>query len=850
MTTQNQDTLLLSQRRVRLYTSLQQIGVDFIEVGDEEETSSVWPLTVYFVAAHPDSTPIDVAKKYDVLDNITASNILIRDAAGIPSQELIVKSIHTLPLQTASSETPGRQTVQGGFAPTLALKVGVADPVAFKQSGRYSETYTLEFVNVPNLDRFFDRASFSLKQAPSEIDPKLITSSKTPAQPIAEIDYLSKDYSSFRKLMLDQLSLLVPQWQERHAADLGIMLVEVMAYAADYLSYYQDAVATEAYLSTARRLISLRRHARLLDYEVHDGCDARTWVHFEINSATEVHLDKGTQLLTKIPTLKTVIPIESLNIALALNPTVFETVSQAELFAEHNQMNIYTWGASEYRLEKGATTAALAGQFQHLKEGDVLIFQETIGGDNVSERHRCQPVRLSENPNLTTDPLFDNTPVTEIRWYTEDALPFPLLVNSNGSTGQSGAFTVVLGNNVLADHGRTVGLAAPETTFEAEELPVVPPTGRYYPKLQFSGLTFGVPFNESKAEMHSAKSALKQDPAEAMPAVKLYEVSDESQDTDQAAADFKDEISWQARRDLLSSGPFARDFVVETEQEGTIYLRFGDGVYGARPVPGTLFQATYRIGNGQVGNVGPETIKHIVSDEELFTSVSNPLAATGGTDPETLDQIRLNAPEAFRGQLKRCVTESDYVTVAESYKDVQNAMARIYWTGSWPTVFIYVQRKGGRTITDDYRRELLDYMDDYRLIGSDIEISSPHYVPLDIVLTVDVDAHHSKNVVRSELYEVFSNVMLPGGESGFFYPGNFTFGQPVYLSQIIAAAMNVPGVIRVEADKFRRLDREYLGGDGLVAGQINIETLEIARLDNDPQAPENGIINFNMRGRL
>ena len=117
-------------------------------------------------------------------------------------------------------------------------------------------------------------------------------------------------------------------------------------------------------------------------------------------------------------------------------------------------------------------------------------------------------------------------------------------------------------------------------------------------------------------------------------------------------------------------------------------------------------------------------------------------------------------------------------------------------------------------------------------------------------LTVDVDAHHSKNVVRSELYEVFSNVVLPDGESGFFYPGSFTFGQPVYLSQIIAAAMNVPGVIRVEAEKFRRLDQEDPNGDALAAGQINIEMLEVARLDNDPQAPENGIIIFNMRGRL
>ena len=80
--------------------------------------------------------------------------------------------------------------------------------------------------------------------------------------------------------MLDRLAITLPQWQERSPADLGVMLVELMAYAADHLSYYQDAIATEAYLGTARKRVSVRRHARLLDYLMNDGCNARVWVVF------------------------------------------------------------------------------------------------------------------------------------------------------------------------------------------------------------------------------------------------------------------------------------------------------------------------------------------------------------------------------------------------------------------------------------------------------------------------------------------------------------------------------------------------------------------------------------------
>ena len=63
--------------------------------------------------------------------------------------------------------------------------------------------------------------------------------------------------------------------------DIGVALVEVLAYVGDYLSYYQDAVATEAYLDTARQRISVRRHARLVDYRMHEGCNARAWVTVE-----------------------------------------------------------------------------------------------------------------------------------------------------------------------------------------------------------------------------------------------------------------------------------------------------------------------------------------------------------------------------------------------------------------------------------------------------------------------------------------------------------------------------------------------------------------------------------------
>src|SRR5262249_17480985 len=144
--------------------------------------------------------------------------------------------------------------------------------------------YTLRIVKDPfhldppdGFDPQLSAVDFSFKvECPSDFDCR--TKRVCPVEPLVapEINYLAKDYASFRRLMLDRMTALMPQWRERNPADVGVALIELLAYVADHLSYQQDATATEAYLSTARRRVSVRRHARLVDYFLFDGCNART----------------------------------------------------------------------------------------------------------------------------------------------------------------------------------------------------------------------------------------------------------------------------------------------------------------------------------------------------------------------------------------------------------------------------------------------------------------------------------------------------------------------------------------------------------------------------------------------
>jgi predicted phage baseplate assembly protein len=306
-------------------------------------------------------------------------------------------------------------------------------------------------------------------------------------------------------------------------------------------------------------------------------------------------------------------------------------------------------------------------------------------------------------------------------------------------------------------------------------------------------------------------------------------------------------VNWFPQRDLLGSDRFARDFVVEVEEDGRSRLRFGDGTFGRLPPDVSALQATYRIGNGKSGNVGRETILHVLSTIPGLRSLRNPLAARGGVDPESLEEVRQYAPQAFRRQ-ERAVNAEDYVAIATGHPQVQRAQASLRWTGSWHTVFLTIDRIGGHPVDARFRDELFAFFEPYRLAGYDLEINDPEFVPLDIALAICVRKGHFPADVRRAVLDVLSNRNLPGGKRGFFHPDQFTFGQPVFLSQVYTAVLAVEGVETVEATRFQRWGKSP--NQELENAVIQLAALEVARLDGDPNFPENGQLTLTMKGGL
>jgi len=729
-------------------------------------------------------------------------------------------------------------------------------------------TYTLRLVGVKHIDPRYDHVDFSFKiNCPSDLDCAPACQCEPPLPPEPEINYLAKDYASFRQLILDRLSLLVPDWKERHVPDLGIALVELLAYAGDYLSYYQDAVATEAYLDTARQRISVRRHARLVDYVLHEGCNARTWVSLEVEDNLQLDPAKIAFITGSTGTLATkptVIQWEDLSDVPRHEYEVFEPLladrsRPLELRAAHTKISFYTWGDKECCLERGSTSAALLDPKRtlQLKRGDVLIFEEVLGArtglPEDADPARRQAVRLTrvtpgDDPTVKTDG--SATPYLEVEWGAEDALRFPFCVSAIGLAPDCKYLeniSVARGNVLLVDHGRTldpedlgeVPTLGTEAICECAETPseIQYIAGKFRPHLKQVPLTFRAALPADEPHLFPAASLLDQDVRAALPQLKL--------ESTPAAA-------WEPRFDLIESFAGENHFVVEIDNDGVAHLRFGDGELGSQPPAGMSFTGTYRIGNGPNGNIGADSISRLVLRKTKLDlgsgsiTVRNPLAARGGTNPEPIVEAKLMAPHTFRKTIQRAIIAQDYEEIAERNRKVQNASAALVWTGSWYEADVAIDPFGDETPEEELLTEIEGYLYNFRKIGHDLHVKPARYVPLDLKLEVCVLPHYQRAHVKAELLEIFSNRVLTGGRKGFFHPDNLTFGEGIYLSRIIAAGQKVQGVECVTTARFQRLYEATR--NEIENGLLPVRNNEIPQLDNDPNYPERGQLEIVVRG--
>ncbi len=736
--------------------------------------------------------------------------------------------------------------------------------------GDYS-TYTLELVwDAGRIDPFFSAIGFKFRPGcfTNDCAPPL---PGRPAAPAPGIDYLAKDYDSFRHTLIVAMAERVPGWRVTSEADHDQVLIDLFAAAADELSDQQDRTMAEAYLGSARKRVTLARHARLMDYHVGEGNQSSTWLAVDVVDG-QAPFSLDDQELTVWTGAS---PATADSLFFASRQQQLPAVQRQRLDPLLNRLRLHTWRDALPALASGSTEAdlvplaGLATQAQAEALRDLVrdglwremaiveVLNPLTGNVNGRRRAKRQLLRLLAG-EAAADALLDPVTTTwlvRVRWQAADALRFdysfttfcpgPLTVHD---------VTLFYGNLLpvhqglpLTVHFHEAGAVLPTETDTVKQ--------RYYARSDRHGdgrdwVMAALPDDGPLAYLPPADPLA---PAGEQPARSTLVVQVESPG---GATE-----TWQEVESLVYSDDSADNgahFMTETDERRRTTLRFGNGTNGRLLPADAVVHARYQLGGGAVGNVGADQLVNVQPLTGALggavAAAFNPFDVVDGRDPETAAQIRRNAPEAFRARQLRAVTLADVVQRAEEVPGVSRAVARYAWTGSWRTVRVAIDPAGFTALGDADSDALwaalsprvADHLEAVRLIGEDIELRPPRYVPLEIHVAVCVDAAYWREDLRFVLEQEFSDSWTSDGRRGFFHPDAWTFGQSLHRSEIEGRLQRIAGILHVVRITMKRFSAPRPGVPGAEMQEIGFD--EVLLVANDPDHLERGLIRFELQG--
>ena len=269
---------------------------------------------------------------------------------------------------------------------------------------------------------------------------------------------------------------------------------------------------------------------------------------------------------------------------------------------------------------------------------------------------------------------------------------------------------------------------------------------------------------------------------------------------------------WVQVQHLIDYGPYDQVFTATSDANNIVSINFGDGISGQIPVNYSQIRAKYVVGGGSISNVIIGTINTIVyvpnltpSDLVAFQSiitVQNEENALGGSDPESLNQIRYSAPIALRSN-SRAVTLDDFSNLSLQVSGVGKAKAK---ADVWTSVTVYVAPT--RTAADSDIAPGLDgtgttqngnptleftrladqvntFLSNKTLLGTSVSIQPPTYVDVIIAISYAKFPQYTTAEVENGLKSAIVNT--------FGYVKNF-FEQTIYKQDIEFALNQVTGV--------------------------------------------------------
>ena len=292
--------------------------------------------------------------------------------------------------------------------------------------------------------------------------------------------------------------------------------------------------------------------------------------------------------------------------------------------------------------------------------------------------------------------------------------------------------------------------------------------------------------------------------------------------------------------------------------------------YGIAPSNTTL-TVRYLTGGGVGANVEAGSLTAIddtnivflntnLSDSTLantiFASIAsnNVLAADGGQDGDTIEEIRRNATGNFQNQL-RSVTQEDYIiralsmpanlgVIAQAY--ARPAKIGEYQPGELPTVLdLYILsydiNKKLRTASSTLKKNLKTYLSEYRMINDSVKIKDAFVINIGVEFDIIVLPNYNNNETLTKCITALST---------YFDIDQWQINQPIILKDLFILLDKVEGVQTVKRVKITNLAGEALGYSAYGYDVEGATVNDVVYPSLDPMIFEVKNLNEDIKGRV
>lgn len=258
---------------------------------------------------------------------------------------------------------------------------------------------------------------------------------------------------------------------------------------------------------------------------------------------------------------------------------------------------------------------------------------------------------------------------------------------------------------------------------------------------------------------------------------------------------------WREVTHLLDADPREAAFSTRIDPQGFTWIEFGDDLNGRVPAVGLEIATRYRVGYGSRGNIPAARVVGVYQSTTAGLSVNyeqNSGEMLGGADPESMEEVRTNAPMVFRTR-DRAVTLEDFRNLALAVPGVTHASAVAQF---WSSITIYITGPEGAPPSATLLRDVRKHLEGRALAGVTVTVAGPAPVSVNIglagtPLAVEVWPQSTNTQVRYDVEQAIKASLSPASTD---------FGQRLTVSWLYKVIMDTPGVRFVRIESMSRAD--------------------------------------------